>query len=278
MLTNEQIEQFITNGYVPVEQAFPCELADKCREILWAATECDPADQSTWKKPVVWLGYYDQEPFVQAANTPKLHTAFDQLVGHGCWKPRSNLGSFPIRFPSTEDTGDTGWHVDASFPGVNSDPNNFLSWCINIYSRDRALLMLFLFSDVGEQDAPTRIRSGSHMEVARILAAAGEEGLTYLDLSATLSATEKCTEVTATGAVGTVYLCHPFLAHAAQINRGSQPRFMAQPPLHAVKPFEFAGKKTSYYVPIERAIRRALGKSDGAPYDNPSEATTQQAV
>ncbi|MDJ0589871.1 MAG: phytanoyl-CoA dioxygenase family protein [Pleurocapsa sp. MO_226.B13] len=262
MLTNEQIEQFITKGYVSIEQAFPRQLADKCREILWADTDCDPADRTTWKKPVVWLWGYDLEPFVQSANTPKLHTAFDQLVGKGCWKPRSSLGQFPVRFPSDEDTGDTGWHIDASFPGKDSDPNNFLSWHINIYSRDRALLMLFLFSDVGEQDAPTRIRSGSHLEVARILAPFGEEGLASSDLSASLSATAQCTEVTATGAAGTVYLCHPFLVHAAQINCGSQPRFMAQPPLHPIKPFKFAGKEISSYVPIERAIRRALRKSD----------------
>ena len=38
--------------------------------------------------------------------------------------------------------------------------------------------MLFLFSDVGERDAPTRIRIGSHADIARQLARAGEEGLT----------------------------------------------------------------------------------------------------
>jgi hypothetical protein len=59
-----------------------------------------------------------------------------------------------------------------------------------------------------------------------------------------------------------VYLCHPFLVHAAQINRGSQPRFMAQPPLFAAKPFEFEGKDGLSYVPIEQAIRAALGKQD----------------
>lgn len=98
------------------------------------------------------------------------------------------------------------------------------------------------------------------MEVARILAPAGEKELASFDLNTSLSATAKCTEVTATGAAGTVYLCHPFLAHAAQINRGSQPRFMAQPPLQALKPFD-AGKKTFYYVLIQQAIG-TLKKSD----------------
>jgi hypothetical protein len=40
---------------------------------------------------------------------------------------------------------------------------------VNVTSRGRALLMLFLFSDVGELDAPTRIRSGSHLDVAPLV-------------------------------------------------------------------------------------------------------------
>jgi hypothetical protein len=38
-------------------------------------------------------------------------------------------------------------------------------------------------------------------------------------------------EVLATVDAGTVYLCHPFLVHAAQRHQGTAPRFMAQPPL-----------------------------------------------
>ena len=37
--------------------------------------------------------------------------------------------------------------------------------------------MLLLYSDVGEDDAPTRIRVGSHLQIARKLAPAGEAGL-----------------------------------------------------------------------------------------------------
>lgn len=259
MLTSEQIERFITDGYVRVEGAFSQDLAARCRDILWADTGCDPSDPSTWRKPVVWLWACSQEPFVQAANTPALHAALDQLVGQGRWLPRDSLGTFPVRFPATEDTGDTGWHVDASFPGKDSDPNDFLSWHVNVRSRGRALLMLFLFSDVGEDDAPTRVRVGSHMEVARMLAPAGDEGLAIrsVDWGATGSA---CPEVTATGAAGTVYLCHPFLVHAAQVNRGKLPRFLAQPPLYPREAFHIEGREEAAYAPVERAIRAALGK------------------
>lgn len=256
-LSNDQIEQFIEQGYVRLDEAFPRVLAEQGREILWKDTGCDPADPATWKKPVVWLWDYDQEPFRQAVNMPLLHAAFDQLVGKGHWIPRCSLGSFPVRFPSQEDTGDTGWHVDSSFPGEGSKPDDYSSWRVNVNSRDRALLMLFLFSDVREPDAPTRIRVGSHLEVARILQPAGEAGLCPMKMD--FGSTAHCPEVTATGEAGTVYLCHPFLVHAAQINRGTQPRFMAQPPLYPAASFDLHRSNAAGSSPVEVAIRRGLG-------------------
>jgi hypothetical protein len=229
VLTAEQLNRFATEGFVKIEQAFPRELADQARDILWKDTGCDPDDKSTWSQPVIRLGMYTQAPFVEAANTPALHEAFDQLVGAGKWLPCMSMGTFPVRFPAEKDPGDTGWHVDASF-GIE-DPD-FLSWRVNSRSKGRALLMLFLFSDVTERDAPTRIRAGSHRDMARILEPAGEAGLSLRELAANgFAETAHCREVLATGDAGTVYLCHPFLVHAAQIHRGSHPRFMAQPPL-----------------------------------------------
>jgi hypothetical protein len=108
-----------------------------------------------------------------------LREALDGLVGKGRWLPRKSLGTFPLRFPSAADPGDTGWHIDVSFAGKHSDRSDYLTWHANVSSKGRALLMLFLFSDVGEQDAPTRIRLGSHRDVARRLAPAGEEGLSF---------------------------------------------------------------------------------------------------
>jgi hypothetical protein len=251
-------EQFVEHGFVRLDGAFPRELAERAREILWKDTGCDPADGSTWTKPVVWLGEHHEKPFRQAVNTPQLHTAFDELVGNGRWLPRYGLGSFPVRFPSTEDTGDTGWHVDASFPGEDSDPGNFLTWRVNANSRGRLLLMLFLFSDVGERDAPTRIRAGSHLNIARLLEPAGEAGMRITSID--FAATHSCPEIPAVGEAGTVYLCHPFLVHAAQINRGNQPRFMAQPPLLPAEPIRLSRPKREDYSPVELAILRGLGR------------------
>ena len=257
-LSDAQIQQFMRDGFVRIDAAFPRELAVQGRSILWRDTGCDEADLKTWTKPVIWLGMYGQEPFAQAANTPVLHKAFDQLVGPACWRPRMDLGTFPIRFPSPDDPGDTGWHIDASFPPETGDQNDFLNWRINVTSKGRALLMLFLFSDVGEDDAPTRIRAGSHLHVARMLAPAGESGLSLRELATNgFAYTAARQEVLATGEAGTVYLCHPFLVHAAQPHRGTRPRFLAQPPLLPGQPF-LLDRADGAYSPVEQAIRIAL--------------------
>ncbi|GGC49839.1 phytanoyl-CoA dioxygenase family protein [Chelatococcus reniformis] len=260
-LTAAQIDQFIEDGFVRIDEAFPRALADAAREILWRDTGCDPDDPATWTKPVIRLWDYAQEPFRQAANTAVLHDAFDQLVGAGRWLPRGSLGSFPVRFPSPDDPGDTGWHIDVSF-GLDSP--DFMEWRANVSSRGRALLMLFLFSDVGALDAPTRIRVGSHRDMARRLAPAGEAGCALRELAATdFAESARRPEVQAVGEAGTVYLCHPLLVHAAQPHRGVTPRFMAQPPLLPRQPLQLA-RADGAYSPVERAIRQSLSRSDGA--------------
>ncbi|MBB5052990.1 hypothetical protein HNQ36_002981 [Afipia massiliensis] len=254
-LTDAQIEQFIRDGYVKIERAFPRELTDQGRDILWRDTGCDPDNPKTWTRPVIRLGQYGQQPFAMAANTPILHHAFDQLAGKDRWQPRMSLGTFPVRFPSPEDPGDAGWHIDVSFGTEHPD---FMEWRANVTSKDRALLMLFLFSDVGQEDAPTRIRAGSHLDIARILAPAGENGLTLRELAANgFAETAELPEVLATGDAGTVYLCHPFLVHAAQPHRGTRPRFMAQPPLLPAVPLSL-DRHHDDYSPVEQAIRLAL--------------------
>jgi hypothetical protein len=254
-LTTDQINHFINRGYIKIENAFSSEIADECRAILWKATGCDPDNRDTWTQPVIRIGELGLEPFRKAANTSILHHAFDQLVGKGNWLPRLTLGSFPIRFPGKELANDTGWHVDASFPGKVA--NNFFEWRINIHSKTRGLLMLFLFSDVSEQDAPTLLKAGSHFDVAKILEPEGEAGLSFMELAQRLNTLPAREEIAATGKAGTVYLCHPFIVHAAQNHRGTTPKFMAQPPLLTRKDFNI-NKPESEHCPVEKAIWTGL--------------------
>lgn len=250
-LTSEQINRFISDGFIKIEHAFSEEIAADCRTILWKATQYDPYNPKTWEQPVVRIGELGDLPFQKAANTNLLLNAFDQLVGKDNWHPKQTLGSFPIRFPSDKPANDTGWHVDASFPG--NDVYNYFDWRINYYSKSRGLLMLFLFSDVTEVDAPTIIKVNSHFDVAKILKPVGENGLSFIELAEKIGSISGKEEVLATGKAGTVYLCHPFIVHAAQEHRGKNPKFMAQPALITKNDFNLE-KPESLLVPVEKAI------------------------
>ncbi|TDQ54340.1 phytanoyl-CoA dioxygenase family protein [Actinorugispora endophytica] len=206
------------------------------------------------------LADFTQVPFRAAANTPALRAAFDVLAGRGRWTPRDSLGGFVVRFPGDVPAVVDGRHVDVSFPGEESDPADYLSWRANIGSRDCALRMFFLFSDVGEDDAPTRVRVGSHLDTARVLAPEGEAGLDARELARRAEAASRRRPLAyATGGAGDVYLCHPFLVHAGQPNRGARPRFLGQPKLVPARPLEL-DREDGAYSPVETAIRRGLGR------------------
>lgn len=255
ILSNKEIAQFITSGYVRIDHAFSKELADAALDILWNHLPCDRYDPSTWKEPVIRLGMYTQQPFIDSLNTPQLKLIFNQLVGEGKWIPCKSVGTFPVRFPSGQQPNDTGKHVDAGFPG--KDPNNFLEWRVNVKSKGRALLMLVLYSDVSENDAPTVIYQGSHIDVAKLLSKEGDAGLSFMELAGRLEALPKRREIYATGKAGTVYLCHPFLVHSAQAHRGNTPKFMAQPPLLLKGELSVSGPGAGD-SPVEQAIRLGI--------------------
>ena len=120
------------------------------------------------------------------------------------------------------------------------------------------MLLLFLLSDVGADDAPTRIRVGSHLDIPPILRDAGEAGMWNEDVGRRFPRSVHAL-AWATGAAGDVYLCHPFLVHAASWpHRGKTARFIAQPPLTPVGVLNLA-RADGNYSPVEIAVRTGLG-------------------
>jgi hypothetical protein len=243
---------FARDGFTLLETAFPRHLADQGRAVLFRDLGIDPADPRSWPRPMVRHPGSGADPFREAVNSPRLRAALDQLVGVGRWEQRSGLGTFAIRFPSEDDPGDAGWHLEGCFP-VGDE------FYTNIASANRSLLMLFLFSDVEPKDAPTRIRVGSHIDVPRFLEPAGDTGRSATAISDYLATLPDRPVVTATGHAGDVYLCHPFLVHAASWpHRGTAPRVIAQPPLPPAEPLCYR-RADGRYSPVEVAVRIGLG-------------------
>jgi hypothetical protein len=61
----------------------------------------------------------------------------------------------------------------------------------------------------------------------------------------------------ADGAADDVFVCHPFLVHAAQRHHGTRPRLMAQPPLEPVAPLDLTEDPPT---PVAAPVRAALDR------------------
>jgi hypothetical protein len=259
-MDNGDIGQFERDGYVAVRGAFAPEVAAACREVLWDRLGAHGVtrDPATWTRPVVRVDCPEGGPFEAAGTAPALWAAYDALVGPGRWSPRRGVGgTVPVRFPSEEFPGDIGWHIEGSYD-VGGE------YWANVFSRARGLLALFLFSDVGDDDAPTRLAVGSHLALPSLLAPAGDTGMNSEMALTGVRPSVMCRKVVhATGRAGDVFLCHPFVVHTATWpHRGTVPRMMAQPAVHVADGFAIDGSDPS---PVARAIVRGLDPAVAQP-------------
>ena len=229
-------EEFRENGFVRVPRAFDGRTTQACVDVIESALrakEVDARNSATWTSPVVRIPCPEDPAFAKAGTSPKLWAVYDALLGPGNWVKRQGVGgSVPIRFPSDADPGDAGWHIDGSY---EVDGRYF----VNVHSRSRALLLLFLFTDVTPDDAPTELLVGSFRDVAQILQRHGEQGACFDDIAPDLPrSTFDRERAFAIGRAGDVFVCHPFLVHRATWpHRGRTPRIIAQPELAHRVPF-----------------------------------------
>jgi hypothetical protein len=251
------LDTFLRDGYVAVRGAFDATTAQACQDLIWAALAeqgVSRDDRRTWSRPCVRVDCPDGEPFATAAASPSLAAAYDALIGPGRWTRRAGVGgTVPVRFPSEEYPGDVGYHIEGNWWGGEE-------YWTNLRSRGRGLLALFLFSDIGPDDAPTRLVLGSHLYVPPILEPAGEAGMAGGAVAARLRPSVLCRRtVEATGRAGDVFLCHPFIVHTATWpHRGTHPRMMAQPGVEVPDGFVLDGSDPS---PVARAIVTGLART-----------------
>lgn len=99
VLSAAQLDQFIHQGFVQLDEAFSAQQAAAARALLWPAAQLDPDAPSTWTRPAIRLGMFPQPECVATANTPRMRGAFDQLVGEGRWLPCRSVGTFRIALP-----------------------------------------------------------------------------------------------------------------------------------------------------------------------------------
>lgn len=223
------VDAFIRNGFVKLERPQLRQDAGAAREVLWESIAPTTPDPSTWAQPVVWTAdLHGRGPFGHLANSPDLVAALDEICGRNGWLPRHCLGNIPVRFPVRPSAQDRGWHIDANTQQSDG------SWTVS--GKPQTMLLLTLLSEVGPDDAPTRVRIGSHRDVAAAFAEQPNPAASELwEMIDAASATRPVAYVT--GMPADVYLIHPFCVHAADEHRGATPRFMSQAPIQLTKPF-----------------------------------------
>jgi hypothetical protein len=221
------VERFVADGFVKLEAAVPREVGDAARALLWQKIGLSPADPAGWKEAVVWASDLTGEgPLGEIIRSPRLAEALDELCGAGGWSRRGALGTVPIRFPHLPPAEDRGWHIDSN---VRQPDGAYLCG-----GRPETMLLLVLLSDVGPDDAPTRIRVGSHRDAAAAMAG---RVLDPFEAGPLVDAASSHRPLAwATGRPGDMYLVHPFTVHAADEHRGDEPRFMAQTPVFLTEP------------------------------------------
>jgi hypothetical protein len=178
------VAAFERDGFVAVRGAVRRSVVEECREAIsdtLAGREIRRTEPASW--PVLEeIDSLDGGPFATAGAAPAVATACDTLIGAGRWSLPIRVGvAIVVRFPS-EDRANAGYHIEGSYDG----PGGY--W-VNVASRGRGLLALFLLNDVGPDDAPTRLVCDSHRYIPQMLAPYAEAGTPAdAELMATLGA------------------------------------------------------------------------------------------
>lgn len=252
MLTQQQIERFITDGYVTVEGALERDFCKSVTDRAWQRLDYDPADPSTWKQPHIHLPRSTTWPVSEIA--PRAWEAICQLAG-GAENVRDEQRIWDDSLiVNLRRGGDEPWQPPSrTSPGWHKDGDWFKPF---LDSPEIAILCLVMWSDILPQSGGTFFVPGCVGPVARYLVK-HPEGTRCGDYGDALQSCDRFAE--ATGRAGDVILCHGFMIHASSSNPSGRPRFLTNPAHGLKQSHNFNRANVDDYNPLELAILRGLG-------------------
>ena len=257
-ISDEQVQQFLTDGYVIIKNAFSREVAKKYTDLAWERLGYDPNDPSTWEESKIHMPSMNRFPVAEFA--PRAWAAMCDLLGgadrinqeRATWSDGFILNlSFqadqPYREPSPEAGG---WHNDGDFF------RHFLD------SPEQGLLTIVIWSDILPRSGGTFVAADSVPLVARHLAAHPEGLRPGRDspISTGSHLISECKDFRElTGEAGDVVILHPFILHASSQNPSGRPRFITNPTTILSEPMNFNRENPDEFSLVERSILNALG-------------------
>ncbi|CCX08383.1 hypothetical protein FPQ18DRAFT_352140 [Pyronema domesticum] len=259
VLSQEQINTFLTHGYVRIPAAFSPEKAASWSSNVWSRLGCSPVDQSTWKKERIHLPPQNREHV--RTFSPIAWQAMCALLGgedriddaNAFWSDAFivNLGvpgSVPDHSGKNDGAKLWDWHVDGDF---------FVHF---LDSREQGLLVIPIFSDIEEGGGGTMIAPDGISIISKYLYD-HPEGVqpSFGGGGWFVQRARECeTFVEMTGKAGDVILMHPFMLHSASRNYTRAHRVITNPRIGLKKPFTY-GRDGSQLSLVERKTLMSLG-------------------
>ncbi|KAG8833362.1 hypothetical protein FRC18_003721 [Serendipita sp. 400] len=277
VLTAEQIDHFLENGYVVIPSAFTREQAAEATKDVWTRLGYDPNDKTTWVSERVNMPWHRRFPVQIFA--PNAWGAICDLLGGedriddsaSSWSDGfiCNFGTKELEEASSkgeENLNDpkklNNWHVDGDF---------FVHF---LDSKEQGLLVIPLFSDVVENGGGTMISPDGIGKLGKWLMEhpqgvyprmrpvnVEDDGTEFNELAWYSNTIQECNDFRQmTGKAGDVVLMHPLMLHSASRNLVRAHRIITNPPVGLREPFNYDRENPDDYSLVERKTLRELGK------------------
>jgi hypothetical protein len=273
VLTQSDIDHFLTHGYIKLSNCFTQSQSDSITSNVWTRLGMDPLDKSTWHTLRTNMPAHNH--FSASEFAPKAWTAIGELLGgedkisdkNREWGDGLivNLGSAEGEGKETDPRDLNEWHVDGDF---------FVHF---LDSPEQGLLVIPLFTDIAPGGGGTMICPAAIPIMAKYLRDhpegvsprmtpraqnptwEPEVGLKFFNDVAKSMRREDFVEVT--GKVGDVFLLHPLMLHAASSNSLRNVRIITNPPVSLKEPMRFdrSGEGSDVYSWVERKTLMELG-------------------
>lgn len=252
-LTDEQVETFLTRGFVLVKNAFSQEQAEAWSAQTFTRLGYDANDPATWREARIHMPTHERVP-VQEISAKAWGAICDLCGGAERVKEPCSWGNgFIVNLGSPGD--DEAWRPpSAEVPGWHKDGDWFRHF---LDSPEQGLLTIVLWSDVQPKGGATFVAGDSVGVVARFLMEHPDGvlpgGFDFTDMI------RECSDFfEATGEAGDVYLLHPYILHASSRNALRQPRLITNPAVSLREPMQFDRPDGNYSL-VEQAILDSLG-------------------
>jgi hypothetical protein len=268
VLTDENVQTFLDQGYLIVKGALDPARAQPWIDRAYARLGYSPTDPSTWEKDIVWMDHENTALVRDIA--PKAWDAILDVVGGEDRIEPGIIGlpatghftavnsyewsdAFIVNFRRGADqpwqppsAATKGWHKDGSYF------RHFLD------SREQALLTIVLWSAMRHQGGGTFIAPDSVRVIAKLLAE-HPEGIPARDFNFEHIASQCHDFIELTGDAGDFVILHPYMLHASSQNVLGIPRFMSNPPILLKEPMQFNRPNPDDFSLLERASLHYLG-------------------